>query len=162
MAGLVSFIAQGQPGVLPARWLDMPAVCRIEMRGFGADRLLAGWWQQIGGRGTRSWVARVDRVCAGYVITQTRPFARPGADPVPALYVAGVGVSPAFQRRGIGRALMDVVIAASPCVWLHVRASNTAAIGLYAGLEFREQRVLPGFYRNGEDAFLMARGIAPL
>jgi len=75
-----------------------------------------------------------------------------------------VAVAPAFQRRGIARQLItslsdklverDVMM-----LWLEVRASNLAAIGLYESLDFNEVSRRPNYYpcaTGREDALIMA------
>ena len=75
-----------------------------------------------------------------------------------------IAVSPTFQRRGVARHLMmalserlierDVMM-----LWLEVRASNLAAIGLYESLDFNEVSRRNNYYptANGrEDALIMA------
>ena len=41
--------------------------------------------------------------------------------------------------------------------FLEVRVSNSSAILMYKKLGFVDKRRLPGYYRDGEDAFLMTR-----
>jgi len=75
-----------------------------------------------------------------------------------------IAVSPVFQRRGIARQLItalserlverDVMM-----LWLEVRASNIAAIGLYESLDFNEVSRRPNYYPSAtgrEDALIMA------
>jgi ribosomal protein S18 acetylase RimI-like enzyme len=59
--------------------------------------------------------------------------------------VAGIAVRPSFRRRGIGRRLMDRLIARAradghPALSLHVHAGNAPARGLYESLGFVEHR----------------------
>ena len=74
-----------------------------------------------------------------------------------------IAVSPAFQRRGIGRQLMEKV-----CRWaeesgverifLEVRVSNAAARRLYREYGFENAGLRKGYYdRPKEDAVLMVR-----
>jgi [ribosomal protein S18]-alanine N-acetyltransferase len=72
-------------------------------------------------------------------------------------YVGGIGVSPAFRKRGIGAQLMQTVMQQPQKIWLHVRARNQEAIRLYERLGLDHVKTLPRFYGNGEDAFIMAR-----
>ncbi|HWG89649.1 MAG TPA: N-acetyltransferase [Candidatus Thermoplasmatota archaeon] len=53
-----------------------------------------------------------------------------------------------FARNGIRR------------VNLEVRVSNATAIRLYEGLGFERKRIIPHYYADGEDAFLMSKIIA--
>jgi ribosomal protein S18 acetylase RimI-like enzyme len=62
-------------------------------------------------------------------------------------WVSGVGVLPAWRRRGVARLLMQALLARAReagirHVTLEVIAQNTAARALYAGLGFAEQREL--------------------
>jgi len=68
-----------------------------------------------------------------------------------------VAVEPARQGQGIGRRLVEVLLAELRAggverVHLEVRASNAAARALYASLGFTESRRRVGYYRDGEDA----------
>jgi ribosomal protein S18 acetylase RimI-like enzyme len=58
-------------------------------------------------------------------------------------WIGGVGVVPAARRAGIGRALMEAVLAeAPPTVLLEVLEQNEPAIRLYERLGFERTRVL--------------------
>lgn len=62
-------------------------------------------------------------------------------------WVSGVGVLPAWRRRGVARRLMETLLARAQeagirSVTLEVIAQNGAARALYAGLGFAEQREL--------------------
>lgn len=78
-------------------------------------------------------------------------------------HITNVAVSPAFRRRHIGEALLDVLI--STCeeagierFTLEVRAGNEAARSLYEKKGFREAGVRPKYYEDdGEDAVIMWR-----
>lgn len=82
-------------------------------------------------------------------------------------YVDDVAVFPEYRRRGIARALMEFLIAAAEArkasfLTLEVRASNRAAISLYAGLGFRQAGIRRGFYRNpDEDALILTLYFVP-
>lgn len=75
-----------------------------------------------------------------------------------------LAVDPAFQRRGIGRELLEHVIAelesrGIQTLWLEVRASNRPAIALYEQLDFNEVSVRRNYYPTAdgkEDAIIMA------
>jgi ribosomal protein S18 acetylase RimI-like enzyme len=55
------------------------------------------------------------------------------------------------------RAALDYLIGKVREVKLQVSVRNTAAIGLYIKLSFREAGRLQGYYPNGDDALLMTR-----
>lgn len=75
-----------------------------------------------------------------------------------------IAVSPDFQRRGLGRELLEHLIQELEkkqilTLWLEVRASNVAAIALYESLGFNEATIRRNYYPtlNGrEDAIIMA------
>lgn len=75
--------------------------------------------------------------------------------------ILNLAVAPAHHRRGIGRALVEEVLARLAArgvraVFLEVRASNTAARALYAGVGFREVGRRARYYRRPvEDAIVL-------
>ena len=68
-----------------------------------------------------------------------------------------VATHPSARREGVGG--LVVRAACDRCTggdaFLEVRASNAAALGLYAKLGFKEEGRRRGFYNDGEDAVLM-------
>ena len=77
--------------------------------------------------------------------------------------VINVGVRKKWQRRVIGKSLMEVLIRETAdqgvtTLYLEVRASNQAAIGLYKELGFGEMGIRKGYYQDPmEDAVTMCR-----
>jgi ribosomal-protein-alanine N-acetyltransferase len=76
------------------------------------------------------------------------------------IHLLNVAVDPRVRRRGIGRALVDDLLAharanAVAKVLLEVRASNEAAIRLYEGLGFSRFNVRERYYSDGEDGVEM-------
>ena len=76
------------------------------------------------------------------------------------LHVLNLATAPAFRRRGIagrllGRALDQGSRRGLEKAFLEVRVSNEAAIALYRRLGFRTTFRRPGYYPDGEDAFVM-------
>jgi len=77
-------------------------------------------------------------------------------------HIISLAVRPEYRRRGIGRALMEALLArfkerGMRAARLEVRVSNTPAIKLYERLGFRIKGVLRGYYLDGEDAYLMVK-----
>jgi [ribosomal protein S18]-alanine N-acetyltransferase len=71
-----------------------------------------------------------------------------------------LAVDPAYQRRGIGRALLRAVLdhAVGATVFLEVRTDNKWAIQLYRSEGFDVIGIRRGYYRaSGADAFTMRR-----
>ena len=77
--------------------------------------------------------------------------------------VMTVGISARAQGRGIGRALMEDLIAAcqqrgTEEIFLEVRVDNEPAIGLYRSLGFADVRIRRGYYQpENIDALVMRR-----
>jgi ribosomal protein S18 acetylase RimI-like enzyme len=141
--------------IQPAGFLRAFDICRLEVQCFGWMRLPFGMWQRVGQRDLSSWLARVhdrnnDGAPAGYLLAHDRAL-----DGVSIPYVASVGVSPRFQRRGIGRELMLVAMKRFDRIWLHVRAGNTPAIKMYESLGYSVHARIDKFYQNGDDALVM-------
>ncbi|ATF94246.1 ribosomal-protein-alanine N-acetyltransferase [Cedecea neteri] len=75
-----------------------------------------------------------------------------------------IAVDPAYQRQGLGKALLEHLIQALEkrdvfTLWLEVRASNVAARTLYESLGFNEATVRRNYYpakEGREDAIVMA------
>lgn len=76
-------------------------------------------------------------------------------------YIANVAVASDFRRRGIGRALVQALLAQSAdlaFLTLEVRVSNAPAIALYTGCGFQPVGTRKKFYSHPtEDALLMTR-----
>lgn len=76
------------------------------------------------------------------------------------IHLLNVAVAPGERQKGIGRALMDHLLAyaaenAVAKIFLEVRASNVAAIALYDSLGFEHLGVRARYYTDGEDALEM-------
>lgn len=78
-------------------------------------------------------------------------------------HINNVAVLPKYRRMHVGTVLMNTLIDATEAAGLkshtlEVRASNTAAQGLYEKFGFKESGRRPGYYEdNGEDAIIMWR-----
>ncbi len=78
-------------------------------------------------------------------------------------HITNVAVHPEFRKRGIGRALISVLLEhtvknGTLSHTLEVRASNAAAISLYMKFGFEPAGIRKGYYEdNGEDAVIMWR-----
>jgi ribosomal protein S18 acetylase RimI-like enzyme len=109
-------------------------------------------------------VAEVDGAVAGYVrLAHATPLR--ASDHV--LTINGVAVAPEFQRRGVGRALIDAAVDEAGArgarrLTLRVLGPNAAARRLYASAGFVVEGVLRGEFRIGDeyvDDVLMARDL---
>ena len=129
---------------------DVPAVRAIEQRVF------ADPWSTQDFRDCVSWalflVAEADEKIVGYVV------ALEAADEGEILNLA---VAEAGRRRGLGRALVEAIVAALTergvrQVYLEVRESNAPARALYSGFGFKEVGRRTAYYRRPvEDAMVL-------
>lgn len=79
-------------------------------------------------------------------------------------HVLDLAVDRDYRGRGIGEALMRRGLealsgSAAEKVKLEVRVGNEAAMGLYRKLGFEVVQKLRSYYSNGDDAWLMVRGL---
>ncbi|MEM0117316.1 MAG: ribosomal protein S18-alanine N-acetyltransferase [Conexivisphaerales archaeon] len=77
-------------------------------------------------------------------------------------HVVSVAVLPEHRGKGLGRVLVEEGLRAAKekgCreMYLEVRVTNSIAIRLYESLGFSIKQKLYRYYRDGEDAYLMAR-----
>lgn len=109
----------------------------------------------------RSWArTRVARAPSGDVVGYVLFW-----HVVDEIHLLNVAVAPASRRTGVGRALVLAVIAyarahAAAKILLEVRASNTAALGLYEKLGFTRFNVRERYYSDGEDGIEMVLDLA--
>jgi [ribosomal protein S18]-alanine N-acetyltransferase len=108
-------------------------------------------------------VAEVERKLVGYIMCKIEygfsNFKKLGF--VKKGHVVSVAVLPENRKKGIGRALIEEAVAGVKLkkadeLYLEVRCSNNEAIRLYEKLNFVIKQRLKAYYRDGEDAYLMA------
>jgi ribosomal-protein-alanine N-acetyltransferase len=108
-------------------------------------------------------VAEVERKLVGYIMCKIEygfsNFKKLGF--VKKGHVVSVAVLPEHRKKGIGRALIEeamtgVKLKKADELYLEVRCSNNEAIRLYEKLCFLIKQRLKAYYRDGEDAYLMA------
>jgi [ribosomal protein S18]-alanine N-acetyltransferase len=80
------------------------------------------------------------------------------------LHLLNVAVAEGARRRGIGRALMEDLLAYARAnaivrILLEVRRSNASALALYASLGFERFNVRERYYADGEDAIEMSLAV---
>ncbi len=81
-------------------------------------------------------------------------------------HILAIAVDRNYRRKDIGRALMDRVIEyllknSIKTVQLEVRISNTQAIKFYKSLGFREAKIIPRYYQDGESGILLITNLTP-
>ena len=79
-------------------------------------------------------------------------------------HIVSVAVLEAHRGNGVGRALVEESLRGMKdrgCseAYLEVRVSNDSAIGLYRHLGFQSVTTHHGYYRDGEDAYLMSKSL---
>jgi ribosomal-protein-alanine N-acetyltransferase len=80
-------------------------------------------------------------------------------------HVVSVAVLEEHRGKGIGRALVleginGIVRRKGDEVYLEVRVSNETAVKLYENIGFYIKSKLSSYYRDGEDAYLMAKDLS--
>jgi ribosomal-protein-alanine N-acetyltransferase len=151
---------------------DLDAVCDVEKAAYAhpwsrkhfADSLTAGYPAIMllgeAAEGEAAWPGRPDgRILLGYIV------AMPGVDEV---HLLNVTVSPAHQRQGWARCLLDALVLWSrgqraEWLWLEVREGNVPARRLYDSYGFGAVGVRKNYYPAGhfkrEDAIVMSLGL---
>ena len=108
-------------------------------------------------------ITELDSVIVGYIMCKLEfgfsNFRKLGF--VKKGHVVSVAVVPEHRGKGLGKALMQEAMsgmAAKKCdeIYLEVRVSNESAVKLYEHLGFLIKTKIMGYYRDGEDAYLMA------
>jgi len=81
-------------------------------------------------------------------------------------HLVSIAVLKEYRGRGIGSALLGETIRAvkedygGEALYLEVRVSNYPAIRLYEKFGFRKVRLIRGYYRDGEDAYVMVKRLS--
>lgn len=79
-------------------------------------------------------------------------------------HIITIDVHPEFRRRGIGAHLMEMAEQrlrkeGATRVVLEVATHNQPALAFYGARGFVQQRLLPRYYRDGSDAYLMEKAL---
>jgi len=108
-------------------------------------------------------VAEINRRLVGYIMCKIEygfsNFKKLGF--VKKGHVVSVAVLEEHRKKGIGRALIEEAIAGTKIkkadeLYLEVRCSNNEAVMLYEKMGFVIKQRIKSYYRDGEDAYLMA------
>jgi [ribosomal protein S18]-alanine N-acetyltransferase len=134
---------------------DLPAVLEIERRSF-AQPWSRGFFEKELTTAFARLVVAVDEVGPRPMIVGYTCRWRVTDE----VHVLNVAVHPEHRGRGLGRTLLEAVLAesraaGSRAVFLEVRAGNVVARRLYRHLGFRELGVRRGYYGPGQDAIVM-------
>lgn len=140
----------------PMRQSDIAEIMPIEEDLFGAERWTPGMFLSELAAGHYYLVARDDDgTLLGY--------GGLAAIPPDEAWINNLAVRRSAQRRGIGRALLEALLAEAerrnlPRVLLEVAATNEAAQKLYASYGFEAVGVRRGYYQpSNTDALVMMR-----
>lgn len=137
----------------PMTTADIEHVIAIERASFQFPWSTRFFLEELQVDCARSILAEVDARIVGYVLFW---FLSEEAD------IHNIAVHPDFRRHGVGRLLLEQVVAAArlqKCarVTLDVRLSNATAQSLYRSFGFSMRGLRKGYYSdNGEDALVMA------
>ncbi|MEU6857138.1 ribosomal protein S18-alanine N-acetyltransferase [Rothia sp. BD8] len=143
----------------PMSAADIPAVHALETRLFPHDAWPVEMFRAEIAHPTRAYTAVLDE--AEQVIAYAGMMAVAEiAD------VQTVAVAPEHEGRGIGRWLLHRMheqarTAGAQRMMLEVRQDNARARALYEGLGYRAVHIRPRYYRDGADAVIMQKDLAP-
>ena len=139
--------------ILPASLRDLGPLRQLERLCFPKDA-----WPLLDLIAVLTWpeVVRLKAMEDGQMIGFIAADQRPSEN---LAWIATVGVLPAFQRRGIGRALLRACEAQlkSPRIRLCVRLSNQAAIRLYEQESYLAIDTWSAYYDDKESALVMEK-----
>ena len=161
MSELPAAPRSGRFALRPMRWWDVEQVLAIDREVFGPTAWSAeSFWSELARPLTR-WYAVAERSGAGGAV-EIVGYA--------GLQVTGhqgdvqtIGVAPSAQGLGLGRVLLDALVAealarGATSLLLEVRADNERAIGLYTRNGFERIAVRRRYYQPGDlDAWIMRR-----
>jgi ribosomal-protein-alanine N-acetyltransferase len=135
------------------RWWDVEPAAALEIELFGGTAWSPEtFWSELAQAGTRRYTVAEDGSglvgYAGLMVNGSQ------AD------VQTVAVAPRTQRVGLGRRLLEDLLAEAGArgvrtVLLEVRADNAPAIALYARCGFEQIAVRRRYYPDGSDAAIM-------
>lgn len=145
----------------PLRPADVGAVVRIERRCFDAPWSAGQFRHELKVPFSRTVVAWDDEVPGGRVAGYLCRWAV-GRE----ISLLNIAVDPDYQRRGLGRALVDMLLAearamAATQIVLEVREKNAAARNLYESMGFTQIGRRRDYYGKGENAVVMSLTLAP-
>ena len=77
-------------------------------------------------------------------------------------HVVSIAVMPQSRRKGVASALIKAAMEGmvnykAKQIYLEVRVTNQAGVNLYKKLAMDITRTIPGYYSDGEDAYVMSK-----
>jgi ribosomal-protein-alanine N-acetyltransferase len=138
----------------PARKKDLEAVWAIEQASFSHPWTRAMFQEELAKIPSTLYVLK--EVSGNRVLGYSCFWSLSGE-----LQLVNIAVHPDLRGKGLGRKLLNHILLEAESrevekIFLEVRPSNRAAIGLYEGLGFKGLYRRPGYYTpEGEDALVM-------
>lgn len=71
-------------------------------------------------------------------------------------YLSMLGVAPDYRRKGVGTRLITRMAGDYDRITCHTRVTNQRAVAFYTDLGFTVEKRVEYYYRNGDDAYLLA------
>lgn len=111
------------------------------------------------------FVAEYEGEIVGYIMCRIeRGISGFGRMPVKKGHIVSVAVLHTLRNKGIGTSLISAGMSGmidygASEFFLEVRKTNEEAIAVYEKLGYSVRRVLRGYYRDGEDAYLMIKKV---
>lgn len=142
---------------------DIPQIMQINLQTL-PENYPEYFFREIYDRYSKAfYVAEVEKEVVGYIMCRMEGgISHYGLKWVRRGHIVSISVLPEYRRKGLATKLIKESMQAliteynAKEVILEVRVNNIAAIKLYENLDFNRVRVLKRYYRNGEDAQLMA------
>lgn len=130
---------------------DLKRVFEIENMSFDQSYGI-NMFQQLYEMGIGFLVAEKDDYVVGYVMFWIK-YENQG-------HIISIAVDKNYRRLGAGtelllRAIGILSLLRIDAIYLEVRESNTSAVEFYEKFNFIRDRVVPGYYENGEGAIIM-------
>lgn len=154
MSAVRAATTPGRITLSPMTAADLPAVVALEAASFPEDPWpLEAFVHELSNEYSQPVVAwDQDGTLIGYMINWFIG---------PEVHVANIAVDPECRGQGLGREMMKQAIrmsreAGAEEMVLEVRVGNIPAINLYLSLGFQKVYIRKFYYRNGEDAIVMA------
>jgi ribosomal-protein-alanine N-acetyltransferase len=77
-------------------------------------------------------------------------------------HVVSLAVMPRFRHQGVASALLKAAMEGMAAykakqIYLEVRVTNEAGVNLYRKVGLEISRTIPGYYSDGEDAYVMSK-----
>jgi len=154
----MSAVFEVRHSVRPMTETDLPRIHRIELASYDHPWSLGNFADSLHA-GYSMWVREAGGEVIGYYVM----MAAAGEG-----HLLNLTIAPLWRRHGLGRDLLDHCVARArdhraDCLFLEVRMSNVAAIGLYRGSGFADLAVRRDYYPargRREDALIMKKDLA--